>query len=103
MKPWRGVRQIASGVRAASELSGVGVEKYKQVPVFVQRLIILVAQTIAHGEVGPDLPFVLRVKDQVILFQESIAGRTVIPRIGDTGVAQDLDLARRVREQRRNI
>src|SRR5437660_10828801 len=98
MKPWRGVRQIASGVRAASELSGVGVEKYKQVPVFVQRLIILVAQTIAHGEVGPDLPFVLRVKDQVILFQESIAGSAAVPRVGHARVAEDLDLTGGVRK-----
>ena len=54
-------------------------------------------------QVGPDLPLVLRIEDQVILLQKAVAGRAVVPRIGRAGVAQHLDVGRLIRQQRVDI
>ncbi len=105
--PRKGQARTEVGLRALIPLRGVGhdlaggrVEQDEQIAIFVERLVILVAQAVAHGEVGADLPLVLRVTDQVILLDEAIAGSAAIERIGRAGVAQHLDLAGRVREKR---
>src|SRR5216684_544130 len=66
-------------------------------------MIVLVAKTVVDGQIGPDLPLILCIKDQVILFEKPIAGAAVVPWIGRARIAQDLDVGRLIGQQRSNV
>src|SRR5262249_32260474 len=63
-------------------LGTINIEQDVQVPCFTQRRVVLIAQTIAQREVRTDSPFILGVRNVVLLLAFALSCRAVIEDAG---------------------